>query len=329
MNRFISFLETLIAPVLGQEKTFWMPAQRSTYAAEVDWVFYFILWLSAFFFVGIVGTMVYFVFKYRARDGHGPQPSPHHNLKLELVWTIIPLILVIYIFIVGFNRFMELSVPPQNAYEVQVTAIKWSWMFTYPNGHIDDTLHVPVDRNIRLVMTSEDVLHSIYVPAFRMKMDVVPGRYRKAWFNATEVGEYDLFCAEYCGQKHSDMITKVVVHPAGEFDAWLEKASNIHANMSPVEAGGLLYKRRGCAQCHSVDGAAGTGPTFKNVFGSRHALASGGEVEVEENYIRESILEPQAKIVAGYQPVMPTYKGKLTDQDITAIIEYIKSLKEQ
>jgi len=247
-------------------------------------------------------------------------------MALELTWTVIPLILVVVIFVFGFKGYLDMSTPPANAYEILVEGQKWNWSFTYPNGYIDSNLHVPVDRPIRLVMGSQDVIHSLYIPAFRVKMDVVPGRYAKAWFEATEPGEYDLFCAEYCGTSHSDMIAHVVVHPVGEFETWLEKASNFLETMTPVDAGRKLFQVRGCQQCHSVDGSAKTGPSMLGIFGRQENFVDGSTLAVDENYIRESILEPQAKIVAGYEPVMPTYQGRLSDPEIMAIIEYFKSL---
>jgi cytochrome c oxidase subunit 2 len=217
--------------------------------------------------------------------------------------------------------------PPVNSYEIQVVAKKWSWSFIYPNGHVDNQLHMPVDRPVTLVMSSDDVIHSLYVPAFRVKMDLVPGRYTKTWFEATEVGTYPLFCAEYCGTGHSTMNSSVIVHRSGEFEKWLEDAADFMKDLTPVEAGQILYSRRGCAQCHSVDGTAMVGPSFKNAFGSHQMMTSGEEILVDENYIRESILEPQAKVRSGYRAVMPTYKGQLKDEEISALIQFIKSLR--
>jgi cytochrome c oxidase subunit 2 len=186
---------------------------------------------------------------------------------------------------------------------------------------------VPVDVPVRLVLTSEDVIHSFFVPAFRVKKDVVPGRYNTAWFEATAAGEYDVFCAEYCGTGHSDMLAKVVVHPPGEFEKWLAEASDFLSRLSPADAGERLVKTRGCRQCHTVDGKANIGPSFLGVFGRAGKLKDGASYTVEENYIRRSILDPQGEIVAGYEPVMPTYQGRLKDQEITAIIEYLKTLR--
>jgi cytochrome c oxidase subunit 2 len=228
----------------------------------------------------------------------------------------------------GMKGMVDLVTPPGGAYQIDVSAQRWQWLFQYPNGHVDPDLHVPLDVPVLLVMRSEDVIHSFYVPAFRIKQDVVPGRRTKTWFRATKPGDYLLFCAEYCGTGHSDMTARVVVHPAGEYRQWLENAARLEAQLSPVEAGRRLYRIRACAQCHSVDGRGGIGPTFKDLFGHRQKLTDGSEVLVDENYIRESILEPGAKIVAGYDAVMPTYQGRITEDDITSIIHYLKSLSE-
>jgi cytochrome c oxidase subunit 2 len=307
---------------------FWLPERASSGAGEVDFLFYFIFWIAVFFFALIVAVAVFFLIRYRRREGRESEPSPHHNAALEITWSVIPIVLVIIIFYFGFKGFLDMATPPEGAYEIQVTGQKWKWFFTYPNGHVDEELHVPVDEPVKLVLTSEDVIHSLYIPAFRLKRDAVPGRYNRTWFRATQAGQYPLLCAEYCGTGHSDMLTWAVVHEPGGFETWLEKASNFLDTLSPADAGERLVKVRGCAQCHSVDGAAGIGPTFLNLFGHTQPLHDGSQVTVEENYVRESILEPMAKIVAGYDPVMPTYKGKLTDREITAIIAYLKSLSE-
>ena len=302
------------------------PAPTSTTAGDVDDLFYFILAVSIAFFAIIVVAMALFVIKYRHRDDLEIQPSPSHNNALEVFWTVIPAIVVGIIFFWGFIDFMDMRQAPDNAYEIQVTAKKWSWAFTYPNGHVDNDLHVPVDRPVKLVMSSDDVIHSLYIPAFRLKMDLIPGKYTNTWFEPNTPGDYTLFCAEYCGTQHSTMLARVVVHPSGEFETWLEEAANMLSRMTPVEAGEILYTRRGCVQCHSIDGSAKVGPTFSKVFGTQQSMADGSTVTVDENYIRESILEPQAKIRAGYKPVMPTYQGQLKDEEIGALIAYIKSL---
>lgn len=311
----------------GDRGSFWFPAPSSTVAGDVDSLFYFILMLSAFFFCLIVGLMLIFVIRYRRRPGYTQGSAPDHNDTLEILWSVIPSLLLVLIFFRGFTGYLDMRTPPTDAYEIKVLAKKWSWAFQYPNGYIDNDLHVPVNRSVKLTMSSDDVIHSVFIPAFRTKMDVVPGRYTTMWFEATRAGEFPLYCAEYCGQKHSDMLATVVVHASGEFEKWLDHASNLLATLPPAEAGKILYTRRGCVQCHTIDGTARTGPSFKGTFGTRQPLADGSTVDEDENYIRESILEPLKKVRAGFRPVMPSYKGQLKDPEIDAIIEFIKSIK--
>lgn len=308
--------------------TFWMPPQASTLASEVDWVFYFIFWICVFFFVLIVSLMVFFVLRFRKREGHSEQPSAHHNTVLELVWTGIPIILVLLIFYFGFKTYLNMTIAPANALNIYVTGQKWNWLFQYPNGYIDENLHIPIDTPVQLIIRSEDVTHSLFIPAFRLKMDAVPGRYTRAWVNAKQEGIFPVYCAEYCGTQHSDMLADAVVHAPGQYEVWLENASNLLNTMTPVEAGGYLIKKR-CSQCHTVDGTANVGPSFKGLWGESQALKDGSSATADENYIRESILEPSVKIVAGYENVMPSFKGKLKEEEITAIIEYLKTLKNE
>jgi len=222
---------------------------------------------------------------------------------------------------------MTMQQAPPNCYDLRVTARQWAWQFVYPNGHVDENLHVPAGEPIRLTMTSQDVIHGLWIPALRVKKDVVPGRYSSLWFQADKPGAYNLLCTQYCGDEHSNMLASLVVHTRADYENWLKDAANYLKTLPPAEAGKILYQRRGCGQCHSTDGTAGTGPSLKGIFGTRQRMSDGRDVLVDDNYIRESILEPQAKIVAGYQPVMSTYKGLLSDDDVTALIEYIKSLK--
>ncbi len=324
----ISSLTSLFAQAPAAiENGFWFPAPSSTIAAEVDWMFYFILWINIVFFVLILAVMVYFMVVYRRKDMNLPPTSTSHNNTLEVTWSVLPSLLVLLIFYWGFTGFLDLRDAPANSYEIKVTAKKWNWTFTYPNGYADSDLHVPMDRPVKLIMGSDDVLHSLYIPAFRVKQDVVPGRYTSLWFNANRQGEFQLFCTEYCGTKHSEMLAKVTTHPSGEFERWLDQAVMKLDELPPVELGGLMYKRRGCSGCHSIDGVAGTGPSFKGTFGTEQAFADGSKHVIDENYIRESIIEPTAKVRAGFRPVMPTYKGQLRDKQIDGLIEYIKSLK--
>lgn len=323
MNNFFDHTLTIVSQ---QQGSFWMPPQASTTASDVDFVFYFVYWIAVFFFLLIVGLMTAFIFLYRKREGHQVEPSKHHNTTLEITWTVIPLILVIIIFIYGFKTYMDISEIPANTIDIRVTGQKWDWFFQYPNGHLDNQLHLPVDTPIKLTITSEDVTHSLFIPAFRLKMDAVPGRYTYAWVRATEVETYPIYCAEYCGTKHSDMVTEVIVHEPGGYEKWLEDASNLLKRMTPVEAGQYLVKRR-CSQCHSIDGTIIEAPSFLGIYGKQETMKDGSTITAEDNYIRESILEPAAKIVRGFENIMPTFQGKLSNDEIAAIIEFLKTLK--
>jgi len=307
--------------------SFWLPKSASTFAPDVDWMFNFIMGVSIFFFGLIVVLMVVFVVRYRRRPDADPDSAPTHSTPLEIFWTTIPVLIVLFIFYQGFVTYMDMRTPPRFAYDINVVAAKWSWSFEYPNGYVDNDLHVPVDQPVRLTMRSKDVIHSLFIPDFRVKMDVVPGRYSTIWFQAPDPGDYGLYCTAYCGTGHSDMLARVIVHKPGEFEKWLSEAANVVKRLPPVEAGKYLFQRRGCPQCHSVDGAAGIGPTLKGIYGHEVKFTDGSSATVDDNYIRESILDPQAKIVAGFQPQMQSFKGLLSDEQITAIIEYIKSLK--
>jgi cytochrome c oxidase subunit 2 len=315
-------------PKFPESDSFWMPKEASTLAPQTDWLFYFIYWASVVSVVLIVAAMAYFVVKYRAKGRSKNDPfdaSESHNNTLEIVWSIGPLIIVVAVFVFGFEGFMNLRTPPKDSMEIQVTGQKWNWTFTYPNGASDNELHVPVNKPVRLVLTSVDVIHSVWIPTFRVKMDAVPGRYTDLWFQATEAGEFPLECTEYCGTGHSDMLTKVIVHEPGGYETWLATAGN-DANLPPAELGKKLYEKKGCAACHSIDGTKRVGPSFKGIWGKQEPT-NVGPVQVNEDYIRESLLEPQAKIVAGYAPAMPTFKGQLKDTEISGLIEYIKTLK--
>ena len=317
-------------PVSPASDQFWLPDNASTFTDDYDTLFMGIMWLSVIGTAGVVWAMIQFCVKYRATSREANEPAESqldHSNALELAWSIPPLLIVLVLFVGGFKGMVDLTTPPADAYEIQVTGQKWKWLFTYPNGHTDDTLHVPKDKPVRMVINSVDVIHSLYLPSFRTKMDAVPGRYTQLWFKATKAGTSPIFCAEYCGTAHSDMITTVTVHDGEGFEDWLAEAEEQMENKPPAELGELLYKQQGCATCHSIDGSAKTGPTFKGLWGKDEKLADGKSVKVDENYIRESILEPQAKIVAGYSPAMPTYKGKLSDKKINGIIAYMKTLK--
>ena len=264
------------------------------------------------------------------RPGVEPVESAEHNTLLEITWSVIPLILVIGIFYFGFTGYMDMRLPPRGAYEIRVVAQKWHWIFKYPTGYVDEDLHVPVNQAVRLIMESKDVIHSLWIPDFRVKMDVVPGRYTKMWFQATgkAVGQHMLLCTEYCGTGHSNMSATVFVHKPGEFEQWLADADKLMDNLPPAERGEVLYRRQGCHGCHSVDGTAKTGPSFQGIFGQTHTFSNASPVEVDENYIRQSILDPSARVREGYSDKMNSYKGTLSDEQISDLIEFIKSLRQ-
>lgn len=305
----------------------WMPLDASVTAADIDWLYMLMVWLSVVFAAGIFAAMVYFVWKYKAphrRKNTHAEPSSDHNTTLEITWSIIPLFIVIALFVWGFKGFVNLRTPPKGAMEIQVTGQKWKWLFEYPHG-AEDALHVPVDRPVRVVLHSVDVLHSLFIPNFRVKMDAVPGRYTDLWFQATKVGEFPIFCAEYCGTSHSDMITRVVVHEPGGYEKWLDEMKRKSEDMPLPELGKLVYEKQGCAVCHSIDGTPRIGPTWKGLFGKQESFVDGSSLTADENYLRESITDPTAKVVVNYPPSMPL--TKLSDRQITGVIEYIKTLK--
>ena len=308
------------------DPTVFLPAARSTVAGAHDGLYHFVFWMSVFFTALIAGLLIYFVIKYHRKSHHEIPDGPTHSTAIELGWTLPPLILVLVIFTWGFRGFMHMNQAPNGAYQVLVHATKWNWAFTYAGGENDSELHVPVNTPISLVLTSGDVIHSFYVPEFRVKKDVVPGRYNKAWFQATEVGTYDLFCTEYCGTSHSQMITKVVVESKEDWLKHVEERGRWWDGEKPVDVGAKVHKEKGCATCHSLDGTSGTGPSWKDVFGSERKFTDGTSVVADENYIRDSILNPGHHVVAGYDNVMPTFQGSIKDPEITGVIEFLKSI---
>lgn len=331
-----------IAVTDGAQPTLFFPPDASLQAQGSDWTFMFIWYVSLFFLVLISILLVYFVFKYRRRyEGQKATSNITHNTPLELAWTILPLFLVIYMFWLGFKGFVEMTTPPADSMEIRIRSQKWSWEFTYPSGLKTNELHVPLKRNVKLTLSSDDVLHSFYVPAFRIKRDAVPGRYTYIWFNPTQPGEYLGLCAEFCGTKHSEMLARVVVHPTqAAFEEWLRKESDIwnqDGQARPIaEVGRLLYVKRGCAGCHSVDGSKNTGPTFQGLWSRNDAFTEGGQAKTlkdvlgpnysMEDYVRESIEYPMQKLVKGYDPVMPVFKGQISDREFDAIFEFLKTL---
>lgn len=306
-----------------------LPPGQSTIAGEVDSLFYFILYTSIILFILVVGLSAYFAIRYRRKEDDGLTSGLDHNVKLEIVWTIIPTILVLIVFFWGFKSYMKMNVVPKDAVEIKVTAQKWFWSFDYNEGaNAVNEITVPVNKPVKLLMSSKDVIHSFFVPNFRVKMDVLPNRYTITWFEATQVGEYDLFCTEFCGKGHSEMIGKVKVVSKEDFNAFIEAGSSLGEGLTLEEYGAELFVSKACVTCHTNDGRPSTGPTWKNIYGTQRDLTDGSVVTFDENYIRESILNPMTKIAKGYQPVMPTYQGILKERQIECLIAYIKSLQE-
>jgi len=312
------------------------PEQASTLATRVDVFYFFLIGVSLFFGVLIAILLITFAIRFRRRPGAPPPVPIHGSTPLELIWSIIPFSLAMVIFVWGALLYFELSRPPDNAHEVFVVGKQWMWKLQHIEGRREiNELHVPVGQAVKLTMTSEDVIHSFFVPAFRMKADVVPGRYTTTWFQATKVGEYHLFCSQYCGTAHAGMIGRIVVMEPADYQAWLSQSGPAavaaggavqEASVSPAAAGEALFTQKACATCHQPQGGA-LGPSLVGIYGKPVKLQDGSEVVADDAYIRESILTPTAKIVAGFQPVMPTFQGQLDEEQIRQLIEYIKSLK--
>ena len=295
-------------------------------AARVDELFFFLVAVSTFFAALICVLIVVFAIKYRRRnEDDRPQAIPG-NLRLEILWTTIPLALTMVTFVWGAKLFFVTYYPPSDALEITVVAKQWMWKVQHPEGQSEiDELHIPAGRPIKLVMTSQDVIHDFFVPAFRVKKDVLPGRYTTLWFEATKPGSYRLFCAQYCGTQHSGMVGRVVVMEPAEFQAWLGGGAT---GVSMASAGEKLFQRLGCATCH-LPNDSGRGPSLVGLFARKVQLQGGRSVTADETYIRESILNPQAKVVAGFQPIMPTFKGLVSEDGVMQILAYLKSLKRE
>jgi cytochrome c oxidase subunit 2 len=309
-------------------------SEISNFVASVDQAFIFILGVAFFFLIGITAVMVYFVIRYR-RSQNPESTHIEGNNTLEVIWTVIPAILVMLMFYYGWVGYHPQEEAPANAMKIKSIARMWNFSYEYANGRMTDTLYVPQGRPVQLDLKALDVIHSYYIPAFRIKKDMVPGRETMMWFNAGQVGEYQAYCAEYCGLNHSYMLSTVKVIPANDFDKWYNDTAQVVAKSATVDArsGGMaLVKKLGCVACHSVDGVNLVGPTFKGLYGSsRKVKGKGGEMTVtaDDAYITESVLDPAAKVVDGFSSgVMLSYKDQLKDGDIEQIIAYLKSLSK-
>src|SRR5580692_6793249 len=297
------------------------PERASSMASQVDAIYIFLLVVCGMVALLVFTCLLYFAARYRSRAGVEAEQIDG-STPLELTWSIIPLCVFMVFFAWGALVFFKQRTPPRDATEVYVVAKQWMWKLEHAEGQREiNELHVPVGRDVKLIMTSQDVIHSFYVPVFRMKQDVLPGRYTVAWFRATKPGTYHLFCAEYCGTQHSGMIGSIVVMEPAQYEAWMSGGP-----AGPLSATGeKVFAELGCSTCHRSD-AQGRGPNLQGVFGNPVALADGRTLVADENYIRECILDPGAKRVKGFQPIMPTFQGLVSEEQVNALVAYIKSI---
>lgn len=297
-----------------------MPPDASTLAGRVDGLYLFLVILSGFMTLLIAGLIAFFSLKYRRRS-EAPPPVVRTNYSLEILWTLVPLGVFLVIFIWGADVYVNQYTPPEDAMEIYVIGKQWMWKIQHPEGRREiNELHVPQGRPVKLTLSSQDVIHSFFVPAFRVKHDVLPGRYVSMWFEASQVGEYHLFCAEYCGAEHARMVGKVVVMRPADYQAWL---AGTYADEPPARSGERLFSSLGCASCHGQQG-----PTLAGLYGRQVLLSDGTTVTADDNYIRESILDSTARVTSGFPPVMPSYRGQVSEEQLMHLLAYIKSLRE-
>jgi cytochrome c oxidase subunit 2 len=302
------------------------PDQASNFAPSVDALMTFLILVSLFFAVAITAAIVFFFFKYRRKSENEVGYPIHGDMRLESLWIIVPAFLSLAMFGWGAVVYVDFRHAPQDTLDIYVIGKQWMWKIQQPNGRREiNELHVPIGRDVKLVMASEDVIHDFYVPAFRVKMDVVPGHYNTMWFRPTKAGTYRFFCSQYCGTNHAVMGGWVTVMDPSDYAAWLSGSSGTD---SPLVAGEKLFTERACVTCHIGNGS-GRAPSLNGVYGGTVRLADGSTVTADDAYIRESILVPSAKIVAGYQPLMPAFQGQLTEDQILSLTAYIKSLQSQ
>jgi len=303
------------------------PEQASTLAHEVDAVFFFGVGIAVVFSLLIAVVILYFAMRYKRQHEDEVGQDEHAPAVLEIIWSVVPLLILLFMFAWGAKVFFHASRPPSDAYEYFVVGKQWMWKFQHPEGPREtDELHVPVGVPVALTMTSEDVIHSFFVPAFRIKRDVVPGRYVTAWFQATKPGDYHLFCAQYCGTEHAGMTGRVIVMEPTDYARWLQ--SGAAAPLTPVASGELLFERLGCSSCHTATNT-GRGPSLVGVYGRPVKLTDGKTVVADENYLREHILTPGRKVVAGYPAIMPTFKGLVSEEQLLELIAYLRSLRQE
>lgn len=313
----------------------WLPEPASTTAEPVDWLFNFLTWTGGILFLLVVVPLVVFAIRYRRRyDGQRALTQKDHNKTLEILWTVLPLVYLALLFHWGFVGYTKMYEAPVDAKQLRIEGKKWAWAATYPeeDGGFEvgagEDIVLPLGKPVQLTMHSIDVIHSFFIPNFRVKQDVLPKRYTQLWFRPTAIGEYPVFCAEYCGESHSRMMQKIKVVSEADYAAWLAKRKGEQDSLPPAQLGAKLYVSKGCNACHTVAEPAGPiAPTFKGLYGHQVTMHDGATVTADDNYIRESIVEPQAKIVKGYGPPSAMPKMAITEKEIIALIEFIKTLK--
>ncbi len=356
MRAFIDKIKILFligVPMSSAHASMSLPLVGTDIAAKWDSLYDFLLILSAIFFVIVIGGMIVFAIQYRNKPGRKAKFITH-NVPLEIMWTLVPTLLLGVIFVWGYQVYHAMVNAPANAYEIRVIGKQWLWQFQYDDGRTTvGELFVPVNKPVKLIMTSDDVLHSFFIPNFRVKQDVVPGMYTSVWFEAKMPGRHQIYCAEYCGTSHAGMLAQVVALNESDWTSFVrgkklaaasfpaaggENAgvagalaplapAGSFAKMTWVEQGKALSESKGCVACHTVDGIAKIGPSYKGLFGSKGEFVDGSTAVKDENYIRTSIENPQAKVLKGFNPIMPTFKGLLSTEEINALVAYIKSLK--
>lgn len=302
------------------------PREASTIAALTDHLYYFLIGLSGVVIAVVFGPMVVFLFKYRRGRKAYRKPLQVSTTKIEITWTVIPTLISLGLFAWGAKVYFDEEVPPPNALQINVVAKQWMWKIQHQEGNREiNALHIPVNRPVKLTMGSEDVIHSFYVPAFRTKQDVVPGRFTTEWFQPDRVGVYNFYCSEYCGAGHADMRGKIYVMKPADYEKWLKRTQ---PKDTLAQAGEKLFHEYGCSGCH-VNSTAVHAPPLEGVYGHMVPLSDGSFVRADDKYIRDSILLPKSQVVAGYKPVMPTYKGRLTEDELFQVLAYIKSIGDQ
>ena len=305
----------------------------STFAPRVDNLFFWLVGLCSLILLLIAGIVLYFLVKYRAGNPDVDRSHPPEtNAKLEIPIVAIFTIIMLGLFVWSAREFFSLHTPPKDSMEIYVLGKQWMWKFQHADGRTEvNELHIPMDKDIKLILTSQDVIHSLYIPAFRIKQDALPDRYTTIWFRANKTGTFDLDCTQYCGTQHAKMLAQVIVQTPEDFRRWRSggfEKSSVTAESPLLQKGGELYRSRGCYSCHNANESPPIAPRLDGLFGLEVALDNGQKVRADENYLRESIMNPNAKITQGFAAQMPTFSGILSEADITALVEYLKSMKK-